>query len=218
LEIGDANFGNHVVDLTHVNNEFSLDSLSVVNAEFAQELVGHRDKRLFGPGQEPIDIALGQEGGELLRTETELRTNGGEGKNGMEAILHTVDEIDPHFEHGRIFTLNTSFLHVDSLLLKRNQVTIFFGMEAGNFTSGKHRVDHLKESLALDLSISEQESDGFTTGTSLIVKLLDVILELDVTIGLGERDLEEILLANERGKLGERLLTRTTNTDQEAIA
>lgn len=83
--------------LAHVNDEFLLDSFGVVNLEVVEELVRHRDKRLLGPGEEPVDIASGEDAREFLGTHSKLHTDWGEAKHGVEAILHTVDEVDPEF-------------------------------------------------------------------------------------------------------------------------
>jgi hypothetical protein len=81
--------------------------------------------------------------------------------------------------------------------LKGDEIAIFFGMEAGNFSSGEHRVDHFKEGLILDFGVSQDESDRLAHGSSQLVKTLDVFLEVLVSVTLGQRDLEEDLLANE---------------------
>jgi len=51
-------------------------------------------------------------------------------------------------------------------------------MEAGNFSSGEHRVDHFEEGLILDFGISQNESDRLASGASQLVKTLDVFLEV----------------------------------------
>ena len=136
----------------------------------------------------------------------------------MQAILNAVDKVDPHLEHGGVFALEASFLHVDSLLLQGNEVTILLRVEAGNFTSGEHGVDHFKESLTLDLGVRKDESHRLAQGACLLVETFNVFFELHVTVGLGKRNLEEDLLADERTQLGKRLLARAAHTDKQTIS
>jgi len=80
-----------------VNNKLLLDSFRVINLKFVEELVGHRNKCLLWPGEEPVNIAGRENARELLGTYSELNTDWGEAKHCVEAILHTVDEVCPEF-------------------------------------------------------------------------------------------------------------------------
>jgi DNA-dependent RNA polymerase auxiliary subunit epsilon len=75
LEIKFTNVCYHVVYFTHMNDEFLLYSLSVVNLEIVQEFVRHRDKCFFGPREEPINIASTENARELLSSESEFNTD-----------------------------------------------------------------------------------------------------------------------------------------------
>ena len=131
----------------------------------------------------------------------------------MKAITHTVNEIDPKFEGAWILSLRTSFLHINILGFESEHISLVFGDKTGNFTSSEHRVDGLEEALTLDLRVGHNEGDLFAEGTSLSVEIFNIVLEMNLTIGLSESDLEEHLLANERSELSEGLFTGTTNTD-----
>ena len=135
----------------------------------------------------------------------------------MEIILNTVDEVLPQEQLSGILTLLASFFHVDVLHLKRNQISVFLYEKAGDFTGCQHRVDSFEEGLILDLGIGENEGDCATSGTSNVVKLLDILFELSITELFVKSDLEESLSADEGGKLGQGLLTGTTHTDKECI-
>ena len=136
----------------------------------------------------------------------------------MEAITDTVDEVNPELEGAWILTLGASLLHVNGLGLKSEHISFILWNKTGDFSSGKHRVDGLEEALTLDLRVSHDECDLFAERTSLSVEVLNIILEMGFTVGLGQSNLEEDLLANEGRKFGKGLLTGTTDTDQEAIS
>ena len=84
--------------LTHVNNKGVFDCLSVLNLEGLEELLRHRDESFFGPGQEPVNVALGEEGWELLSSCSELGTDWGEAKYCVQVVLNTIDEVVPEEE------------------------------------------------------------------------------------------------------------------------
>jgi hypothetical protein len=92
LEINTTDFVYEIVDFTHVFFEAGFDLWSCVHWEIVEIVVGHSNQSIFWPWKEPIDCALREERWELLRSLSEFVTDGREGKNGVEAILNSVDE------------------------------------------------------------------------------------------------------------------------------
>ena len=78
-----------------MNDKLVFDSLGVVKFESLQEFIGHRDKSFLWPWQEPVNVALREQWGELLGSLSEFSADWGETKNCVEIILNTVNEIDP---------------------------------------------------------------------------------------------------------------------------
>ena len=103
----------------------------------------------------------------------------------MKTISDSVNEIDPKVKDTWVLTLRTSLLHVDVLGFEGENILLFLGDKTGDFTSSEHTVDAFKEALVLDLTVSHDEGDLFTSGTSLSIEVLDVFLQLVLTIGLG---------------------------------
>jgi len=152
-----------------------------------------------------------------LSSISELGANGGEGKDHVEAILHTVQEVVPELGGRRILTLGADVLHPDVLALKGNDVLVFFGNQTRDFTSGEHGVDGFEEGLLLNLGIGHDEGNLLTLWASKLIKLTDVILKVTIVVSLRQGDLEEDILANESSKLGKRLLSRTTDTNKQGV-
>jgi hypothetical protein len=72
------------MDFTHVLDELLFVFGSAFHFEVSEETTRHVDKRLSGPGEEPINTALGEEGGEHSSTSSEFSSNRGEGKDHVE--------------------------------------------------------------------------------------------------------------------------------------
>jgi len=121
----------------------------------------------------------------------------------MEAILYSVDEEDPKFKDTWVSTFDTSIFGINSFTFKADNIFFILWNKTWNFTSSEHTVHVLKESLTLDFSISENESDRFTSWTGFSVKVLDIFLHVVVIVSLGQLDLEEDLLTDEGGKFSQ---------------
>lgn len=195
------------MNLTHVYNKLTFDFLAVIDLEFFKEFVRHRNQSLLGPGQEPVNCASREERRELLCSYSEFGRNWGEAKDSVQVIFATVNEVVPQESGVRIFTLCTSFFHVNRLLLKWDKISVFFKEEAGDFTSSQHGVDSFKEGFRLNLSIGENKGNSTTLRTRNAVELFNVFFELGITVVLVKSDLEEELSADEGRKFGERLFT-----------
>jgi len=115
----------------------------------------------------------------------------------VQVILATVDEVVPQEGSGRILSFGTCFLHVYVLLLERDQVSVFLNKQAWNFTSCQHGVASFKERFILNFGISQDEGNSTTLWTCAVVEFLNILLELRITVGFVESDLEEGLSANE---------------------
>jgi hypothetical protein len=142
----------------------------------------------------------------------------GEGKDHVEAILHSVDEEHPELKERWIGTLEVKIFSVLVFALKLEDILLILWNETWDLSGSEHTVDGLKEGLGLDLSIGHDEGNLLTEWTSLSVQVLDIILQVVVVVSLGQRNLEEDLLANVGGKLGKGLFSGTTHSDQEAVA
>lgn len=118
-----------------------------VNLEFVNELGRHRNERLLGPWEEPINCATTEDGRELLGTLSELLVNGREGENHVKIVLDTVEEVGPEDAGGRVFTLLSNLFHVYVLTLDWDEILVFLTEETWNFTGSEHRVDSFKERL-----------------------------------------------------------------------
>mmetsp|Transcript_6335 Transcript_6335/g.7523 ORF Transcript_6335/g.7523 Transcript_6335/m.7523 type:complete len:756 (+) Transcript_6335:4217-6484(+) len=216
LEVLRADLIDHLVDLAHMDSQLLFHFRFRVNLDLRQELGRDRDEGLLGPGQEPIDGAAREHGGELLGTLSELGIDGGEGENHVEVVLDTVEEVLPEDSGRGVFTLLAHFLHVDGLALDGDEILVFLTEQTWDFTGGEHRVDSFKEGLRLHLGVGHQEADRATLRAGLLVKLFDIVEEGAQVIGLGEGDLEHEVTADGRGKSRERGLTRTTDTDEHS--
>lgn len=216
LEVLTADFIDHLMDLTHVDGKLLFGGSGGVDLDLGQELLRHRDERFFGPWEEPIDGAAREHGGELLSSLSELGIDRGESEDHVEVILHTVEEVLPQDRGRRVFTLLADFLHVDVLALDRDQILVFLAEETWDLTGSKHRVDGFEESLGFDLSVSHQEADRAALGAGNVVEGFDIIEQCGQAIGLGQRNLEELMTADVRGESGKRGLTRATNTDEHS--
>jgi len=75
-----------------------LDFFFGIHLELIQEFMRHSNKCILGPGEEPINTALGEQRWELLTSGSEFGTNGGEGEDHMKAILDSIDEEDPELK------------------------------------------------------------------------------------------------------------------------
>jgi hypothetical protein len=69
--------------------------------------------------------------------------------------------------------------------------------QAWNFTSCQHGVASFKERFILNFGISQDEGNSTTLWTCDVVEFLNILLELRITVGFVESDLEEGLSANE---------------------
>jgi len=58
LEVNSADFIDHLMNFTHMDNKLVFDSLGVVKFESLQEFIRHRDKSFLWPWQEPVNVAL----------------------------------------------------------------------------------------------------------------------------------------------------------------
>jgi hypothetical protein len=124
----------------------------------------------------------------------------------VQIILHTVDEVVPKQNWGRIFTLGSTYLlKVDWLLVNGNEISVFLDEKTWDFSSSKHRVDCFQESLELNFSVGKDESDRLTSGSCEQILSLDVFLKVVVVIGLVKSYLEERLLADKRRQLSKGL-------------
>ena len=95
LEVLLADRIDHLVDLAHVDGELLLCGGGCIDFDIREEFGGHGDQRLLGPWQEPIDGGTREHSRELLGTLSELCINRGEGKNHMEIVLDSVEEVLP---------------------------------------------------------------------------------------------------------------------------
>mmetsp|Transcript_11627 Transcript_11627/g.17625 ORF Transcript_11627/g.17625 Transcript_11627/m.17625 type:complete len:522 (-) Transcript_11627:109-1674(-) len=218
LEVQRADIGHEVMAFTHVVLQALSDLISGVHAEALQELLGHTHQSIFGPREEPIDGALGEQGGELLGSLSELVADGGEGEDHVQAILHSVDEEGPEVEQRRLNSLHSNFLHVDVLGLQGEHVLLVLGDQTRDFSGSEHTVDGLEEGLALDFGVGHDEGDLLAQRTGFAVEVLDVVLQVVIVVRLGQRDLEEDVLHDEGSQLGQRLLSRSSDTDQKDVS
>lgn len=115
----------------------------------------------------------------------------------MEAILDSINEEHPQFRDSWISTFNSSIFDVDVLALKANNIFFILWNETRNLTGSQHTVNGFKEGLSFNFRISQNESNTVSFWTSFSVKVLNIILQVVVVIGLCQRNLEEDLLANE---------------------
>ena len=72
LEVGDAVFGDAVVDGAHHLDELALGVVLADDVVLAEEVRRDGDQRVLRPPLEPVHRAAGDEAGELQRTVSEL--------------------------------------------------------------------------------------------------------------------------------------------------
>ena len=191
------------------------DRLLVV-ALLAQEVVGYGRQRALGPREEPVDDGVVDEAGEVAAAAAQRLACGAHGQHDVEVVQALVDEVVPlallvERDAAVLALLAHAVDQRDALLL---------GEETRHHARRQHVVDHLQEALVLDVRVGEEEDDrrAALVGTELLVELLEVVLELLLRVEARERDLEDAVLRREGRELGQRLLARAADADQQRVA
>lgn len=182
--------------------------------DLGEEPLSDTDQGIPRPGMEPIDRGRTNQGGEFTCAETECVTDGREAETHVEVLLHLVDEevlqAFGSIENALGLGLTTD-LAVDTIK--------FIGSEElGNVTGGQNIIDVDEELLIDDLRIGQDEEHLLALDTSLHEKGLDVGLEIGESVVGGNNNPVHILVKDECGEFGKRLLTRTTHTDKKGMA
>lgn len=136
----------------------------------------------------------------------------------MEVVLYSVEEEGKELTWRWILSSHSDFLHVHVLGFKSEDISLVLGNQTWNISSGKHSVDGFQEGLLLNFSVSHDEGNSFSCGTSLSVKFLDVVLHGLEGVSLGQSNLEVSLLTNVRRNSSQRLFSRSTDSDEEAVS
>lgn len=90
-------------------------------------------------------------------------------------------------------------------------------VEVGNITCIQDIVDVFKLLLVDDLGIDEQESSCLIVNTTLHEAFLSIFSPVWHTISFDNLNLEAFVSSHEGGKSGQRLTTRTSNTEQQSV-
>ena len=91
---------------------------------------------------------------------------------------------------------------------------VILGEHSGDFSSSQQGVDEFEEAVTLDFLISDNEGNLTVGIADSAEEFLDIFHEGLLTVGFGKSDLEEAMLTDVSGELGEGLLSGTTNTDE----
>jgi len=81
----------------------------------------------------------------------------------------------------------------------------FIAEQIGDFVCIEQVVDIFDKGLILDFAVSEQEDSGLVFATGLLEDALEVLLLLQLAVGLGDLYLEDLVLADLSGQAGETL-------------
>jgi hypothetical protein len=122
--------------------------VSIQFLEFFDEGLSHRNEGLFGPGQEPIDRALVEQGREFSEPISELLADGGEAEADVEVISDPVHEVVVELARRRVGALE--LLHIVSAGITQEGFLFVLCQQTRNLTGGEDHVDELKELLLLD--------------------------------------------------------------------
>ena len=110
------------------------------------------------------------------------------------------------------FSLHDRQTLVDNLL----QLVLVEQVDDG--APGEDGVDVLEESFLLYVLIREQESRSLALCPAALEEVLEVLNEVAGVVGPGHGHLEGSVAGDEGGELGERLLPRTSDSNQQRIA
>jgi len=214
LVIEFADLGHQLMHGTHVLVKLDLGfGLGVEFLEVLDEGLGHGNKSLLRPGQEPVDTALVEEGRELSGSLSELLADGGEAQHDVQVVSHLVDEVVPQLNGGR---LGNAFFLAELLGdVSEPGFLLVLGDQSGDFSRRQQHVDVLEELLLLDFSVGHDESHGLALVTSQLQVLLDFFLQVLLAERLGQHQLSGLVSADFSRQSGKRLLTGSSHTDQK---
>ena len=166
------------------------------------------------PRLEPVDDGAVDERGEVPGADAKLIADGGEAQAHVQVLAHLVEEKVPQVFRGvddpRALALVAH--RVAHLIL------LLVGHEVGDVPGRQQVVDVHQEPLVDDLPVRHQERHGVALDASLDVQAQQVSLEVRHAVGGGDRDLEHVVLADERRELGERLLARAAHAHEHSVA
>ena len=177
---------------------------------------GDRHQGRLGPRLEPDDGAAGDETRELESSRAELLPDRREGEDHVKVDPHPLNEpldgVVPGGRQAARFSLHDWQTLVNDLL----ELVLVEKVDDG--TPGEDGVDVLEESFLLYVLIREQESRSLALCPAALEEVLEVLHEVAGVVGPGHGHLEGSVAGDEGGELGERLLPRTSDSNQQRIA
>jgi hypothetical protein len=104
LEVEFTDLPHHEMDIAHVLLEFHFGFLFGVEfIELVEVVASHTDQGLFGPGEEPVDGTLVEQGGELSSPFSELLAYRGEAQHDVQVVPQPVHQVLVQFTTGRVY-------------------------------------------------------------------------------------------------------------------
>lgn len=163
---------------------------------------------------EPVHACAVDYSGEHSCSLPESLANRGEAQGQMEVLSHVVQiELEDFVR---------SVLAASSLCrcshLSKDSVQFVLWEDIGNPAAGEDIIDVHKELLFCDLSVGQNEENLGPGNSRFLVETLEVSFEVSHSVVGGDNDSDDFVLENESGQLGEGLLSRATNTDQQGVS
>jgi hypothetical protein len=180
-----------VEGLHHLRARFSHWS---IHFNFTEELFGNSLKGIWRPFREPIDCGTVNNRWEISDSVSQRGSNRGEAKNNMEEFFASLKEITKQLLWRSV---RASFFIFSWCSHKLTDISFLIGWEnVRDFTGVENIVDILKETLLLDLGISEKECGRVTFATDLSHQFFDVFSPLLSSVDLLDFNLEHIEVRN----------------------
>mmetsp|Transcript_3401 Transcript_3401/g.5806 ORF Transcript_3401/g.5806 Transcript_3401/m.5806 type:complete len:411 (+) Transcript_3401:4469-5701(+) len=215
LEVLRGAISNNLVGAGHQPVQVLLDLALCLHLKSVQELGCHVQKGLLGPGEEPIDGAVGHQPWEFPCAGPEFVPDGAEAKDKVKLVADAVDEVLPQVVR--------SVVELARLVFLRNRTDVVAGTvlvlgaeEPRNLPRREKVVDILQEPLLLDLVVCEHKRD--VPLNSLEVLRTKVVEEVVHVVALCNGDLEELLGLDEGAEAGQGLLARAAHPDEHDAA
>jgi hypothetical protein len=132
----------------------------------------------------------------------------------MEVLLDLVDEEGHQILWG-VLVADRLGLGAD---LAEDAVELVLSVDLWHIAGRKHIIDVDEELVVDNLRVSEQEKGLEALASRAHEQSLDVSLQVGDTVVGGDDNSEDFVLMDEGGQLGERLLSRTTDSDEQSVS
>mmetsp|Transcript_20740 Transcript_20740/g.31956 ORF Transcript_20740/g.31956 Transcript_20740/m.31956 type:complete len:405 (+) Transcript_20740:4515-5729(+) len=178
----------------------------------AHEVVSDACQGIFGPGEEPVYVRVTDQAGEVTTTHSQSFAGRRHRQNDMKVLTAAGNEVVPSefFGLGHLLLAHFIVEGVDEAVL------FFFGEEGRHHSDGQDVVDQLQEAFFGDMGIREEEGLGLVEHD--FVQVSEILPEIGLFVASDETDGEQVIAGSESGQLGERLLARSTETDEQTAA